>query len=40
MDYFVGVFAVDVVLDCLGAGLFEILGRDLNQICESDLGFC
>ena len=38
VDYLVRIFAVDVVFDGLCAGLVEVLGRDLDQIRDCDLG--
>ena len=32
LNYFVGIFCVDVVFNSLNTGLLEILGRDLHQI--------
>lgn len=37
LDDFVGVLGVDVVLDGLHALLVEVLGGDLNQICDLGL---
>jgi hypothetical protein len=39
VDYFVGVFGIDVVFDCLGAAFFKVLWRDLDQVCDCDLFF-
>lgn len=40
VDYFVAVFGVDVVFDCLRAALFEVLRADLDQVRYCDLFSC
>lgn len=38
MNDLVGVLLVDIIFNCHGTELGEVLGRDLDQIGESRLG--
>ena len=35
--YLIGVFCVQIVLDCLGAGLFQVFRGNLDQVRDGGL---
>jgi hypothetical protein len=37
LDYFVGVFGVDIVFDALEIAFLEIVGLDLDKVCDFGL---